>query len=202
MSPIRSLSHQTIPCFIVPTSLVTPHVASATIEGKRRIFRCGAGPDGRPSSTERSRSTLINPEVWTRRQEGSQHDRGKEIRIGLIGFGWMGQAHSRSYRNIPVYFPETGIRPRLVAVADTADRPAPTRRRQLRLREHLHGDWREVIERTDIDVVDITAPNAMHEQLATAAAPRRASTSSARSRSASSRGPRPLSRPPPGPPVS
>ena len=41
------------------------------------------------------------------------------INIGLIGFGWMGQGHSRSYRNIPVYFPETGIKPRLVAVADS-----------------------------------------------------------------------------------
>ncbi len=95
--------------------------------------------------------------------------RGKEIRIGLIGFGWMGQAHSRSYRNIPVYFPETGIRPRLVAVADTA-----TDRLQLAADnfgyETTYTDWREVIGRTDIDVVDITAPNAMHEQLATAAA--------------------------------
>jgi hypothetical protein len=80
----------------------------------------------------------------------------------------MGEAHSRSYRNIPVYFPETGIRPRLVMVADTAPQ-----RRQLAADnfgyETTTDDWREVIERSDIDVVDITAPNAMHEQLATAA---------------------------------
>ena len=93
----------------------------------------------------------------------------EEIRIGLIGFGWMGQAHSRSYRNIPVYFPETGIRPRLVAVADTvADR------RRLAADnfgyENTTGDWRQLIDREDIDVIDITAPNAMHEELATAAA--------------------------------
>lgn len=93
----------------------------------------------------------------------------KEIRIGLIGFGWMGQAHSRSYRNIPVYFPETGIRPRLVAVADPV-----SDRRQLAADnfgyESTTDDWRQVIERSDIDVIDITAPNAMHEQLATTAA--------------------------------
>ena len=81
----------------------------------------------------------------------------------------MGQAHSRSYRNIPVYFPETGIRPRLVAIADTvADR------RRLAADnfgyESTTDDWREVIDREDIDVIDITAPNAMHEELATAAA--------------------------------
>ena len=30
----------------------------------------------------------------------------RTINIGLVGFGWMGQAHSRSYRSIPVYFPD------------------------------------------------------------------------------------------------
>jgi predicted dehydrogenase len=94
---------------------------------------------------------------------------GNEIRIGLIGFGWMGQAHSRSYRNIPVYFPEVGIRPRLAVVADTVDS-----RLQLAVDnfgyEEATTDWRTVIERDDIDVIDITAPNAMHERLVTAAA--------------------------------
>jgi predicted dehydrogenase len=102
-------------------------------------------------------------------KKGGDVSRSKDIRIGLVGFGWMGEAHSRSYRNIPVYFPETGIRPRLVVVADTAPQ-----RRQLAADnfgyEATTDDWREVIERSDIDVVDITAPNAMHEQLATAAA--------------------------------
>jgi predicted dehydrogenase len=102
-------------------------------------------------------------------KKGGDVSRSKDIRIGLVGFGWMGEAHSRSYRNIPVYFPETEIRPRLVVVADTA----PQRRRLAADNfgyEATTDDWREVIERSDIDVVDITAPNAMHEQLATAAA--------------------------------
>jgi predicted dehydrogenase len=91
------------------------------------------------------------------------------IGIGLIGFGWMGQAHSRSYRAIPTYFPETGLRPRLIGVADTD----PTR---LALAtdnfgyENGFSDWRAMLEREDIDVIDITAPNAMHEELAVAAA--------------------------------
>ena len=36
------------------------------------------------------------------------------VGIGLVGFGWMGQAHSRAYRDLPVYFQDAGIRPRLV----------------------------------------------------------------------------------------
>lgn len=92
-----------------------------------------------------------------------------EIGIGVVGFGWMGQAHSRAYRDIPVYFPETGIRPRLAAVADNV----PER---LDLARDNFGfatgtlDWRELITRDDVDVVDITAPNALHREIAEAAA--------------------------------
>jgi predicted dehydrogenase len=92
-----------------------------------------------------------------------------EIGIGVIGFGWMGQAHSRAYRDIPVYYPETGITPRLAAVADNV--PA-----RLELAKTNFGfatgtaDWRELIERDDVDVVDITAPNALHRELVEAAA--------------------------------
>lgn len=93
----------------------------------------------------------------------------RDVRIGLIGFGWMGQAHSRSYRNIPVYFPEAGLRPRLVAVADTV--PA---RVNLAIDNFGYSwgteDWRQLVEREDIDVVDITAPNAMHQEVAEVAA--------------------------------
>ena len=93
----------------------------------------------------------------------------RELRIGLIGFGWMGQAHSRSYRNIPVYFPDAGLRPRLVAVADNV--PA---RIDLAVDNFGYSwgtaDWREVIERDDVDVIDVTAPNAMHLELVEAAA--------------------------------
>jgi predicted dehydrogenase len=92
-----------------------------------------------------------------------------DIRIGVIGFGWMGQAHSRAYRDIPVYFPESGIRPRLVSVAD----PVPARVEQAKANfgfESGTPDWRELVGRDDIDVIDITAPNALHRELVEAAA--------------------------------
>lgn len=91
------------------------------------------------------------------------------IGIGVIGFGWMGQAHARAYRDIPVYFADSGLLPRLVAVADTV--PA-----RVDLAKANFGfasgalDWRELIERDDIDVIDITAPNAFHRAIAEAAA--------------------------------
>jgi predicted dehydrogenase len=91
------------------------------------------------------------------------------VRIGLIGFGWMGQAHSRSYRSIPVYFPDAGITPQLVAVADT-----DAERLDLAVTNFGYetgtARWREIVDRDDIDVVDITAPNALHQEIAEAAA--------------------------------
>lgn len=93
----------------------------------------------------------------------------KTIGIGVVGFGWMGQAHSRAYRNIPVYFAETELEPELVAVADTAPDRVDLAVRNFGF-EHGTNDWRELMERDDIDVIDVTAPTGMHEELAVAAA--------------------------------
>ena len=41
-----------------------------------------------------------------------------KIGIGVIGMGWMGQVHGRSYRQIPLRFPKADIEPRLVICAD------------------------------------------------------------------------------------
>jgi predicted dehydrogenase len=92
-----------------------------------------------------------------------------DIGIGIIGFGWMGQAHSRAYRDIPVYYPESGIRPRLVSVADNVPARVELAKANFGF-ESGTPDWRELIARDDIDVVDITAPNALHQQLVEAAA--------------------------------
>ncbi len=92
----------------------------------------------------------------------------KEIRIGLVGFGWMGQTHSRSYRAIPTYFPDEGVFPRLVGVADSVAE-------RVKLAMDNFGyeigtvDWRDLVARPDIDVIDITAPTAMHQEIAEAA---------------------------------
>ncbi len=91
------------------------------------------------------------------------------IGIGVIGFGWMGQAHSRSYLSIPKYFPGAGITPRLVAVADTVPERLDLAVQNFGF-ESGTTDWRVLVEHEDIDIVDITAPNTLHQELAEAAA--------------------------------
>jgi len=93
----------------------------------------------------------------------------RPIRIGVIGFGWMGQAHSRSYRSIPTYFPQIDFTPRLVAVADTMPQRVELAINNFGF-ESGTTEWPALMERDDIDVIDITAPNALHQELAEAAA--------------------------------
>jgi predicted dehydrogenase len=93
----------------------------------------------------------------------------RDIGIGVVGFGWMGQVHGRAYLNLPLHVPSASARPRLVAVSDTE----PARRA---LGKDGYGfaeaveDWRRVVEHPDVEVVTITAPNPLHQEVAEAAA--------------------------------
>jgi predicted dehydrogenase len=92
----------------------------------------------------------------------------REIRIGLIGAGWMGKAHSVAYRNVPMVFgPEPAV-PQLEMVADV--NPDWARAAALNLGfARWTADWREVVSDPAVDVVDITAPNDVHHDIALAA---------------------------------
>lgn len=93
----------------------------------------------------------------------------RELRIGLIGFGWMGQAHSRSYNRIRSLFPDAEFAPRLVAICDDVERRRTQAVEDFGF-EDSHADWETLIGRDDLDIIDITAPNALHRPLAVAAA--------------------------------
>ena len=89
--------------------------------------------------------------------------------IGVVGFGWMGQAHSRSAARISSLFPERTFDTELVICGDNV----PARQEQaidgFGFREAAPA-WEAVIEHPDVDVVYVTAPNMLHEEVAVAAA--------------------------------
>ena len=93
----------------------------------------------------------------------------RSIGIGVIGMGWMGTVHSRSYRLIPDRFPDSGFGPRLVVCADDVEARAVAARKMLGF-EKSTTDWQEVIANKDVEVVNIAAPNAFHLQMVEAAA--------------------------------
>lgn len=94
---------------------------------------------------------------------------GRDIGIGLIGVGWMGQLHTVSYRRVADHYPECGAVPRFVIAADEVASRAELARERLGY-EQVTSDWREVLAHPEVEVVSITAPNFMHREVAAAAA--------------------------------
>lgn len=93
----------------------------------------------------------------------------KELRIGLIGGGFMGRTHTNGYKRVGDFFPELEYRPVLKAVCSrTADRVKAFAEQWGY--ESVETDWKAVIARNDIDAVDICTPNNMHAEIAIAAA--------------------------------
>ncbi len=90
------------------------------------------------------------------------------VGIGLVGFGWMGQAHSRSYRRIPMLFADRAGEPDLVVCSDTVAARRDEASAAFGYRE-VTDDWRLVCEHPDVDVVVVTAPNMLHVDVVEAA---------------------------------
>jgi predicted dehydrogenase len=92
----------------------------------------------------------------------------KDLRIGLIGYGFMGKAHSNAYRRVPNFF-NLEYTPVLKAVCGRDGEKAQAFANQWGY-ESVETDWRKIIERKDIDAVDICTPNNTHKEMALAAA--------------------------------
>lgn len=88
----------------------------------------------------------------------------KRIGVGVIGLGWMGQTHSRSLRRIPMHFPDRGFDPALVVCSDAVPARAEAARDSFGFIEQA-GDWRAVADHPDVDLVVVTAPNALHLEI-------------------------------------
>ena len=92
-----------------------------------------------------------------------------EVRVGLIGVGWMGRAHATAIRSVPLYFGAEPAVPVLEVVADATPELAEAGARAVGCRRWT-ADWREVVGDANVDVVDITSPNNTHAEIAIAAA--------------------------------
>ncbi len=93
----------------------------------------------------------------------------KEIGVGLLGVGWMGEVHSTSYRRVPIHFPDSDGRARLVIAGDEVEDRARGAAEKLGYSSWT-TDWREVIAHPEVEAVSICAPNFMHREMAIAAA--------------------------------
>jgi predicted dehydrogenase len=109
-------------------------------------------------------STIVKKE-----SEGVEMGKNQQqIRVGMVGYSFMGKAHSLAYRNLPFYFDTDAV----------PVRQAVSGRNEERVKEAAEKmgwatyetDWRRLIERDDIDMIDIVTPNNTHAEIAIAAA--------------------------------
>jgi predicted dehydrogenase len=92
----------------------------------------------------------------------------KKLNVGLIGYGFMGRAHANAFRKVSNFF-ELEYQPVLKAVCARDSGKVKAFASNWGF-ESVETDWRKLIEREDIDVVDIACPNDMHKEIAIAAA--------------------------------
>jgi len=92
----------------------------------------------------------------------------KTLNVGMIGYGFMGRAHSNAFRKVGNFFP---LGHKVVLKAACGRDGAKTQAfAETWGYESVETDWKRLIDRADIDVVDIAAPNNVHAEIAIAAA--------------------------------
>src|SRR3954465_1827780 len=92
----------------------------------------------------------------------------KPLRIGMIGYGFMGRAHSNAYNRVNNFF-DLEYEPVLQAVC-ARDEAKAQKFADTWGYTSVENDWRKLLERKDIDAVDICVPNNLHHDIAIAAA--------------------------------
>src|SRR5215510_12610176 len=92
----------------------------------------------------------------------------QKLHIGLVGYGFMGRAHSHGFLQTSRFF-DVPYQPVLKAVCARN----PERVKSFAENwgyESVETDWRKLVERKDIDLIDIASPNDTHAEIAITAA--------------------------------
>jgi predicted dehydrogenase len=92
----------------------------------------------------------------------------KKLNLGMIGYGFMGRAHSNGFRRVNNFF-DLDYQVVMKAACGRNENAVKEFASKWGY-ESTENDWRKLLERKDIDVVDICAPNDVHLEIATAAA--------------------------------
>jgi len=92
----------------------------------------------------------------------------KQLRIGMIGYKFMGKAHSNAYRSLPMFFPKA-LKPEMSVICGRNAEALAEAGTQLGWSDCV-TDWKALIAREDVDLIDINAPSNAHKEIALAAA--------------------------------
>ncbi len=98
----------------------------------------------------------------------SVYPMSRTLRVGMIGYRFMGKAHSNAWRQAPHFFPlKAGVEMHTICGRDAAGVEAA--REQLGW-NHASTDWKAVVNSPEIDIVDVNTPNDSHAEISIAAA--------------------------------
>ena len=89
------------------------------------------------------------------------------LRVGMVGYAFMGAAHAQAWRNAPRFF-DLPLTPELTAVVGRNPEAVSAAAERLGFASN-ETDWRRLVERDDIDLVDICTPGDSHAEIAIAA---------------------------------
>jgi predicted dehydrogenase len=92
----------------------------------------------------------------------------QSVGIGMIGYKFMGKAHSHAYHDLPFFF-DTPVTPHKVAITGRNEEGVREAAEKMNWSSY-ETDWRKLLDRDDIDVIDIVTPNNTHAEMAIAAA--------------------------------
>jgi predicted dehydrogenase len=92
----------------------------------------------------------------------------KVLNVGIIGCGFMGRTHANGYSRVGNFF-DLEYEPVLKAICDRNEEKATEFANQWGF-ESIETDWKKLLARDDIDIVDICTPNNLHAEMAIAAA--------------------------------
>lgn len=92
----------------------------------------------------------------------------RKLNVGLIGYQFMGKAHSNAYRQMPRFF-DIGVEPVLKVICGRHEEPLKRAAEQFGW-EECATSWEDVVSRPDIDVIDVSTPGHLHAPISIAAA--------------------------------
>lgn len=92
----------------------------------------------------------------------------KTVNVALVGAAFMGKTHSNAWRKVGMFF-DLPVKPVMKVLVGLEQDNLPAKVEQYGWEEYSF-DWREVLERDDIDIVDICTPNFLHPEVAIEAA--------------------------------
>lgn len=93
----------------------------------------------------------------------------KQLRVGMVGYAFMGKAHSGGYLKAPVFFPELSAVPVRKAICGRNAAAVQAAAEQFGWESH-ETSWETLVRREDIDLVDVSTPNNTHAPISIAAA--------------------------------